>query len=69
MVAAFLLFTFLDTAAKLLAEEMNSLQIVWARFIGHAVLVVVVLMPSKGTRVFASSNLRLQIIRSIFLFI
>ena len=69
MVAAFLLFTFLDTAAKLLAEEMNSLQIVWARFIGHAVLVVVVLMPSKGTRVFASSNLRLQIIRSIFLLI
>lgn len=69
MIAAFLLFTFLDTAAKLLAEEMNSLQIVWARFVGHAVLVAVVLMPRKGTRVLASSNLRLQIIRSAFLFV
>ncbi len=68
MLVAFLLFTFLDTSAKLLAEEMNSLQIVWARFVGHAVLVAVVLMPRKGTRVLASSNLRLQIIRSIFLF-
>ena len=68
MVAAFLLFTFLDTSAKLLAQEMNSLQIVWARFVGHAVLVAVVLMPRKGSRVLASSNLRLQIIRSAFLF-
>ncbi len=68
MVAAFLLFTFLDTSAKLLAQEMNSLQIVWARFVGHAVLVAAVLLPRKGTRVLASSNLKLQIIRSIFLF-
>lgn len=68
MVAAFLLFTFLDTSAKLLAQEMNSLQIVWARFVGHAVLVAAVLLPRKGTRVLASSNLKLQIVRSIFLF-
>jgi drug/metabolite transporter (DMT)-like permease len=69
MVAAFLLFTFLDTSAKLLAQEMNSLQIVWARFVGHAVLVAAVLLPRKGTRVLASSNLKLQIVRSIFLFL
>lgn len=69
MCAAFLVFTFLDTAAKLLAEEMNSLQIVWARFVGHLVLVAVVLMPRKGLRVLASSNLRLQILRSGFLFL
>jgi len=68
MVAAFLLFTFLDTSAKLLAAEMNSLQIVWARFFGHAVLVAAVLLPRKGTRVLASSNLKLQLIRSAFLF-
>src|SRR3546814_13925632 len=64
MCAAFLVFTFLDTSAKLLAEEMNSLQIVWARFVGHAVLVAAVLMPRKGSRVLASSNLKLQIVRS-----
>lgn len=69
MLAAFLLFTFLDTSAKLLAQDMNSLQIVWARFVGHAVLVAAVLMPRKGTRVLASSNLRLQILRSGFLFL
>lgn len=69
MCAAFLIFTFLDTSAKLLAEEMNSLQIVWARFVGHAVLVAAVLMPRKGLRVLASSNLKLQILRSGFLFL
>ncbi len=69
MVAAFVLFTFLDTSAKLLAEEMNSLQIVWARFVGHAVLVAAVLLPRKGTRVLASSNLKLQLVRSAFLFL
>src|SRR3546814_594587 len=69
MCAAFLVFTFLDTSAKLLAEEMNSLQIVWARFVGHAVLVAAVLMPRKGSRVLASSNLKLQIVRSAFLFL
>src|SRR3546814_16229335 len=69
MCAAFLVFTFLDTSAKLLAEEMNSLQIVWARFVGHAVLVAAVLMPRKGSRVLASSNLQLQIVRSAFLFL
>lgn len=69
MVAAFVLFTFLDTSAKLLAQEMNSLQIVWARFVGHAVLVAAVLLPRKGTRVLASSNLKLQLVRSAFLFL
>src|SRR3546814_138499 len=69
MCAAFLVFTCLDTSAKLLAEEMNSRQIVWARFVGHAVLVAAVLMPRKGSRVLASSNLKLQIVRSAFLFL
>ena len=68
MCLAFVLFTALDTSAKLLAEELDSLQIAWARFVGHAVLVAAVLMPRKGTRVLASSNLRLQILRSAFLF-
>ena len=63
MCVAFLLFTFLDTSAKLLAQEMGSLQIVWARFVGHAVLVAAILLPRKGTRVLASSNLKLQILR------
>src|SRR3546814_11640751 len=69
MCAAFLVFTFLDTSAKLLAEEMNSLQIVWARFVGPAVLVAAVLMPRTGSRVLASSHLNLQLVRSAFLFL
>src|SRR3546814_17121196 len=69
MCAAFLVFTFRDTSAKLLAGEMNSLQIVGARFVGHAVLVAAVLMPRKGSLVLASSNLKLQIVRSAFLFL
>jgi len=69
MLAAFVLFTCLDTSAKLLSQEMNSLQIVWARFVGHAVLVAAVLLPRRGLRVLASSNLKLQLVRSGFLFL
>jgi drug/metabolite transporter (DMT)-like permease len=64
---AFLLFAGLDTAAKVLSAELDTLQIVWARFFGHAVLVIAVLTPRKGPRVFASSNLRLQLARSSLL--
>ena len=65
--SAFLLFACLDTSAKVLSRDLDTLQIVWSRFVGHAVLVILVLMPRKGTRVFATSNLRLQIARSVLL--
>ncbi|MDF1792363.1 MAG: DMT family transporter [Thalassobaculaceae bacterium] len=64
---AFLLFACLDTSAKVLSRDLDTLQIAWARFVGHAVLVTVVLMPRKGPRVFATSNLRLQLARSVLL--
>lgn len=64
---AFLLFACLDTSAKVLSRDLDTLQIVWARFVGHAVLVMLVLFPRKGPRVFATSNLRLQIARSVLL--
>ena len=67
MCGAFLLFTCLDTSAKVLSQDLDTLQIVWARFVGHAVLVLLVIMPRKGTRVFATSNLRLQLARSVLL--
>ncbi len=64
---AFLLFACLDTSAKVLSQDLDTLQVVWARFVGHAILVALVLLPRKGPRVFATSNLRLQIARSVLL--
>jgi len=67
MCGAFLLFACLDTSAKVLSQDLDTLQVVWARFVGHAVLVIAVITPRKGTRVFATTNLRLQLIRSSLL--
>lgn len=67
MCGAFLLFACLDTSAKVLSRDLETLQIVWARFVGHAILVIAILAPRKGTRVFATSNLRLQLARSMLL--
>lgn len=69
MCAAFVLFAALDTSAKLLSQELDSLQIVWARFVGHAVLVAAVLIPLRGPRVLATANFKLQAVRSVLLFL
>ena len=69
MCGAFLLFAALDTSAKLLTQELDSLQIVWARFVGHAILVAAVLLPLRGPRVLATANFRLQAVRSVLLFL
>lgn len=69
MCMAFICFAALDATAKTLAMEVDSLQVVWARFVTHGILVAAVLLPRKGTRVLATSHLKLQIVRSLLLFL
>lgn len=69
MCLAFICFAALDATAKTLAQEVDSLQVVWARFVSHGVLVAAVLLPRKGTRVLATSNPKLQLMRSLLLFL
>ena len=69
MCMAFICFAALDATAKYVSQEVDSLMVVWARFVSHGILVAIVLLPRKGTRVLATSNLKLQLLRSLLLFL
>jgi drug/metabolite transporter (DMT)-like permease len=62
-----LMFAVLDTSAKWLVQTLPVLQVVWLRFLVHTVLTTFMFMPSMGTRLFAVSNPRLQVLRGVML--
>jgi len=55
--------------AKTLALEYHNLQVVWARFSGHLLCVVIVFWPKFGTRIFKSRNYRGEFGRSLLMFL
>jgi len=60
------LFTVLDTVAKYMSQSFPVLQIVWARYFFHILILGVILAP-RLPRMLRTANLGLQIVRSIFL--
>jgi drug/metabolite transporter (DMT)-like permease len=61
------MFPFLNTAAKLLTADYPITEIVWARFTGHLICVLIVFMPQRGWRIFAAHRPMVQISRSFLL--
>ena len=61
------MFPFLNTAAKLLTADYPITEIVWARFTGHLICVLLVFMPQRGWRIFAAKRPFVQIARSFLL--
>ena len=61
------MFPFLNTCAKLLSTEYPLLEIVWARFTGHFLVMALIFLPSSGWRLFAAHRLSIQIVRSVLL--
>jgi drug/metabolite transporter (DMT)-like permease len=72
MVAAVVLFSGLDTAAKYLVtrEHLSVAQVVWSRFVGQFVLLLV-LLPAFGIMsakaLFTTNRLGLQMLRSVLM--
>ena len=72
MVAAVVLFSALDTSAKYLVtrEGLSVAQVVWSRFIGQFVLLLI-LVPAFGIMsakaLFTTNRLGLQIVRSVLM--
>jgi drug/metabolite transporter (DMT)-like permease len=62
------MFPFLNAAAKLLTQQYPVTEIVWARFTGHLIWVVILFLPRRGWRLFAARRPLLQIARSVLLF-
>jgi drug/metabolite transporter (DMT)-like permease len=61
------MFPFLNTSAKLLTAHYPIVEIVWARFTGHLICVLIVFMPQRGWRIFVARRPFVQIARSFLL--
>lgn len=62
-----LMFAVLDTSAKWLVQTLPVLQVVWLRFVFHALLTTAIFMPSMGVGLFKIHNPRLQLLRGVML--
>ncbi len=67
MCAAVALFAVLDTMAKYLNTQMDSLQIAWARYTSAFVLTLIVSNPLTHRDLLRSASPKLQIVRSLLL--
>ena len=65
--ATTLMFAVLDTSAKWLVQTVPVLQVVWLRFVFHALLTTAIFMPSMGVGLFKIHNPRLQLLRGVML--
>jgi drug/metabolite transporter (DMT)-like permease len=67
MVAAGFGFVVMDTAGKYLTADYSTIQIAWARYLFHMLTVLPVLLAWRGSAVFRTRRLGLQLLRSVFL--
>jgi len=67
MSITFLCFALLDCGAKWLVQSLPVLQVVWLRFLFHAVFSTALLAPKFGSGVLRSRRPKLQILRAAFL--
>src|SRR5436190_10049069 len=61
------MFPFLSAGIKLLTSHYSVMEIVWARFTGHLLTMILVFMPSQGWRIFRANRPVIQITRSFLL--
>ena len=68
MALAVLGFTLIDTTAKwLILAGLPTLQVVFARYLGHFAVALAIYLPREGVQVFRSNRPGQQFLRSLFL--
>ncbi|HEY0438826.1 MAG TPA: DMT family transporter [Xanthobacteraceae bacterium] len=67
MLLVALFIPLLNASAKFLTAEYPVMEVVWARYAGHFLFMVLVFAPRLGTRLFVASRPVLQIVRSLLL--
>ncbi len=67
LLLAVLLFGFLEMTAKFATGLMPPVQVAWARFTVHALVMLVVFTPLMGASLFKTNVLKLQGIRALFM--
>jgi hypothetical protein len=63
------MFPFMNAAVKLLTAHYPVMQIVWARFTGHLVFMLVVFLPRDGWRLFTTRRPDIQFGRSLLMLV
>lgn len=69
MCAGVALFPFMNAAVKLLGARYPVSEIVWARFTGHLVVMLMVFLPQYGRRLLATRRPGVQIARSLLMLV
>ena len=69
MTLAVLLFPFMNTMVKLLREDFDPAMIIWARYVSHFLLMLILFLPKHGWSLLKSAQPRIQAGRSILLLI
>ncbi|NQW12287.1 MAG: DMT family transporter [Alphaproteobacteria bacterium] len=69
MALAINLFPFMNVAAKFLSADYPTVQIVWARYAGHLVFVLLMFMPRRGLALLRASRPGVHIGRSLLMFV
>lgn len=67
MALAMALIPCLNASAKYLGHDYSTIEIVWARYAGHFVYMLLVFFPRHGLRLFATARLGVQVLRSALL--
>jgi drug/metabolite transporter (DMT)-like permease len=63
------MFPFMNAAVKLLGPHYPVTQIVWARFTGHLIVMLLVFLPRYGRRLLATRRPGVQIARSLLMLV
>jgi len=69
MCAGVAMFPFMNAAVKLLGAHYPVAQIVWARFTGHLIVMLLVFLPQYGRRLLATRRPAVQIGRSLLMLV
>jgi drug/metabolite transporter (DMT)-like permease len=69
MCAGTSLFPFMNASVKLLSAHYPIAQIVWARFTGHLIIMLIVFLPHHGWRLIRTRRPAVQIGRSILMLV
>src|SRR6185369_8649013 len=69
MCAGVSMFPFMNAAVKLLGADYPVAQIVWARFTGHLLVMLLVFLPQYGRRLLATRRPAVQIGRSLLMLV
>ncbi|MGE0847141.1 MAG: DMT family transporter [Flavobacteriaceae bacterium] len=67
MCLALLCFSCLDTTAKLLSRDFHTFQIVFARYLGHLVVVAAIVSPARSSLLWRTRQPLLQFVRGLLL--